>query len=59
MKLLRIMAILATLLTSILALSSLGAQKTGAEVIEAENVENICRPRLSKRPFTTLIVKTV
>lgn len=43
--------VLATFLTSIFAMSIPDAQKTGAGNIEADNGENICRPRLSKTSF--------
>lgn len=51
MKFLDTIVVLAALLTSVFAMSSPDAQKTGAQNIEAENVENSCRPRLCKSHF--------
>lgn len=57
MKLLDTLIVLAALLTPVFAMSILDAQRIGAENTEVENSENICRPRLSKNPFSTVILK--
>lgn len=57
MKLLDTFILPAALLTSVFAMSIPDAQKMGAENMEVENSENICRPRLSKSHFTTTIIQ--
>ncbi|KAL7972608.1 hypothetical protein HDV63DRAFT_415929 [Trichoderma sp. SZMC 28014] len=47
MKLLDTFILPAALLTSVFAMSIPDAQKMGAENMEVENSENICRPRLT------------
>lgn len=51
MKFLDTFVVLATFLTAIFAMPGTDSQEAGADTIEADNDENICRPRLSKTSF--------
>lgn len=51
MKFLDTFIILTALLASVFAMSGPDFQEAGADIVEADNGENICRPRLSKTTF--------
>lgn len=52
-----LLAIFAALLTSGVAMSGPAIQEARADIVKADNTEDICRPRLSKNHFTTVIMK--
>lgn len=59
MKFLNNFVVFAALLAPILTGPSPSAQQTGVEIIDAETVENSCRPRLSKSHYTMTIIEDI